>query len=121
MITKRIVTVMASLFLISTLGWADFKYTQTSQITGGAMKSMMKGLGIFSKSMRETTNVIESVTYVKGDYFFLFKQKTAYEIIDLHGKRIINVNPQKQSYSVMTFEQMREAVQQMSQRMNEQM
>jgi hypothetical protein len=121
MITKRIVTVMASLFLISTLGWADFKYTQTSQITGGAMKSMMKGLGIFSKSMREATKPMESVTYVKGDYLRRDSADGSYEIIDLHGKRIINVNPQKQSYSVMTFEQMREAVQQMSQRMNEQM
>jgi hypothetical protein len=118
---KWVVLVAASMFLISTLGWADFKYTQTSQITGGAMKSMMKGLGIFSKSMREATKPMESVTYVKGDYLRRDSADGSYEIIDLHGKRIINVNPQKQSYSVITFEQMREAVQQMSQRMNEQM
>ncbi len=118
---KWVVMVAVSMFLISTLSWADFKYTQTSQMTGGAMMGMVKGLSIFSKSMREATKPMESVTYVKGNYLRRDSADGSYEIIDLNGKRIINVYPQKQSYSVMTFEQMREAVQQMSQRMNEQM
>jgi hypothetical protein len=43
---------------------ADFTYQETSTITGGAMLSMMKLAGVFSKQAREP---IQSTIAVKGD------------------------------------------------------
>lgn len=102
-------------------GRADFKYTQTSQITGGAMAGMMKGLSIFSKSARQMTKPMPSTTYVKGNRLRRDSADGSYQIIDLDGQRIIEVDPQHQTYSSTTFEQMRDAVQKMNEQMNEEM
>lgn len=114
---KIIILVVVSLFVISVRGQADFKYTQTSQITGGAMAGMVHALGMFSKRLREP---MPSTTYVKGDYLRTDEADGSYQIIDLSGQRIIHVDPKKNSYSVATFEQMREAMQKASERMNQQ-
>lgn len=115
----RKITVLAvvSLFVVSILGQADFKYTQTSQITGGAMAGVVHALGVFSKKLREP---MPRTTYVKGDYLRTDEADGTYQIIDLSGQRIIHVNPKKNSYSVATFDQMREALQKASERMNQQ-
>lgn len=98
---------------------ADFKYTETSQITGGMMAGMMKGLGIFSKSARQATKPMESTIYVKGSHYRRDNADGSYQMIDLDSQQIIEVNPQQQSYSTMTFQQMREAVEKMQQQMTE--
>ncbi|MGH9400947.1 MAG: hypothetical protein ACRD2P_02435 [Terriglobia bacterium] len=121
MSAKLLLLVLTVCLSICTLGRADFKYTQTSQITGGAMAGMMKGLGVFSKSMRQATKPMESTTYVKGNHLRTDNADGTYEIIDLDGRRFIQVDPNHQTYSVMTFEQMREAMQNAQQRMNEEM
>ena len=46
---------------------ADFKYSQTSQITGGAMLGMMKFAGHFSKDTKDVTAPQQSTIYVKGN------------------------------------------------------
>ncbi|MGH9350680.1 MAG: hypothetical protein ACRD2G_00695 [Terriglobia bacterium] len=107
--------VLAVCFVICTSGRADFKYVQTSQITGGAMAGMMKGLGVFSKSMRQATKPMASTTYVKGNHLREDNADGTYQIIDLDGQRFIQVDPNHQTYSVMTFEQMREAMERMQQ------
>lgn len=102
-------------------GHADFKYTETSQITGGMMAGMMKGLGIFSKSARQATKPTESTIYIKGSHYRRDNAEGTYQIIDLESQQIIEVNPQQQAYSTMTFQQMREAVEKMQKQMTEQM
>ena len=108
----------AVLLLVSAMSNADFKYTQTSQITGGAMAGMAKALGIFGKRISEPT---QTVTYVKGSFLRTDHADGSYQIIDLDGRRFIQVFPEKSSYSVMTFDQMRDAMTKAEQRMREQM
>lgn len=116
--TKIFLGTAVLISFVAASGRADFKYTQTSQITGGAMAGMVHAMGIFSKKLREPA---ESTTYVKGDFLRTDQADGSYQIIDVDGKRVIQVDPKKQSYSVMTFEQMREAMEKMQARMNEQM
>ncbi|MGH9356906.1 MAG: hypothetical protein ACRD10_12315, partial [Terriglobia bacterium] len=108
----------AVLLLVSTMSCADFKYTQTSQITGGAMAGMVKAMSVFSKRLSEPT---QTVTYVKAAFLRTDHADGSYQIIDLDGRRFIQVFPQKSSYSVMTFDQMRDAMAKAEQRMHEQM
>jgi hypothetical protein len=116
--TKAILLAVLCVSLVPAMGRADFKYTRTSQITGGAMAGMIKTMGMFSKRMREPA---ESTTYVKGDFLRTDQADGSYQIIDVDGKRIIQVDPKKHAYSVMTFDQMREAMEKMQARMNEEM
>ncbi|HEV2500254.1 MAG TPA: hypothetical protein VGY31_11810 [Terriglobia bacterium] len=106
--------------VVCATGRADFKYVQTTQITGGAMAGMMKGLGVFSKSMRQATKPMASTTYVKGNHLRTDNADGTYQVIDLDGRRFIQVDPNHQTYSVITFEQMRQALQNMSEEMNKQ-
>lgn len=97
----------------------DFKYAETSQITGGAMAGMMKGLGIFSKSARQATKPMESTIYVKGNHYRRDNADGSYQLIDLGSQQLIDVYPQEQTYSTTTFQQLREAVEKMQQQMKE--
>ncbi len=116
--TRTILAAAMFVLLIPGAGRADFKYTRSSQITGGAMAGMVHAMGMFSKRMREPS---VSTTYVKGDFLRTDEADGSYQIIDVDGKRIIQVNPKKHTYSVMTFAEMREAMQKMQERMNEEM
>lgn len=116
---KTIFLVIGVLLYACATGRADFKYTQTSQVTGGALASMMKGLGVFSKSARQATKPTETTTYIKGNYLRQDNEDGSYQIIDLDGRRFIEVYPDHKSYSVITFDQMRQAMEQMEQQLKQ--
>ncbi|MGH9438335.1 MAG: hypothetical protein ACRD22_10680, partial [Terriglobia bacterium] len=113
------ILVLAACLGFCASGYADFTYTETSQITGGAMAGMMKGLSVFSKSARQATQPTARTTYVKGSHLRNDNADGTYQIIDLDGQQIIEVDPAHQTYSATTFQQMREAVEKMQQRMND--
>lgn len=94
---------------------ADFTYQETSTITGGAMLSMLKVAGVFSKQAREP---IVSTVSVKGDRM-LHKSNTHATVIDLGSQTITTIDFQKKQYSVMTFDEMKQALEQMSQKMKQ--
>src|SRR5260370_1054040 len=73
---------------------ADFSYQQTSTVTGGAMLSILKLAGVFSKQAREP---IESNIAVKGDKMATRSQSSA-SIIDLGAETITHVDLQKKTY-----------------------
>ena len=105
---------------LSQAALADFKYSETSRITGGMVAGLMKFAAHFSKDVNEPT---VSTIYVKGNRFRRDSSDGTVEIIDLDGRRIIRIDGQKRTYSVMTFEQIRQAAemarQQMQQKMEE--
>lgn len=92
---------------------ADFTYQEKSTITGGAIASMLKIAGVFSKQAREP---IQSTVSVKGDRM-VSRTATHISIIDLKNQTITSVDMQRKSYSVMTFDQMRQMMEQMQQSM----
>ena len=102
---------MAVVWFGSSIGRADFKYTETSKMTGGMMMGAMKMVGVFSKDARNANKPMESTTYVKGNRMRREESDDKVEIIDLDGRRFIHVDPSARTYSVMTFDQMKAAMQ----------
>ncbi len=81
---------------------ADFSYEQSSKITGGAMASVMKIAGVFSKTAREP---IRTTVLVKGDRMATLTADSA-SIIDLASETITEVTFKQKQYSVVTFAEM---------------
>ena len=109
----------ASSLLAATLCHADFKYTQQSQVTGGSLVSMTKSLGVFSKNARQVTEPQLSTTMVKGGRMRQEHADGTVEIIDLDGKRFININTTKKTYTTMTFDEFKAAMQRAQERAKE--
>ncbi len=115
---KRIASLILVVFMMgSSVGRADFKYSESSKLTGGMMAGMMKFAGAFSKQAREP---IVTTHYVKGNRLRTEHSDGKVQIIDLDGRRIIDLNSQNRTYSVVTFDDMRAALQKMQENMNKQ-
>jgi hypothetical protein len=89
---------------------ADFKYTDTSKITGGSLKSMMKFAGVFSKQASQAMKPMSSTRYVKGNLMRSDDADGSIQIIDLDQKLIIQIDPQNRTYSQATFDEIRDAL-----------
>jgi hypothetical protein len=91
---------------------ADFTYRETTTITGGAMLNMMKVVGVFSKQAREP---VQSTVSVKGDRMVHRTQQQA-TVIDLAAQTVTTIDLQRKTYTVMTFEEFRQMMEQLSQK-----
>ena len=94
---------------------ADFSYEQSTKVTGGMMAGAMKFVGAFSKQAREP---VQSTVAVKGNRMFHGNKDRA-SVIDLDNETITEINYQKKIYSVMTFAEMKQAMEQAMQRMKD--
>ncbi len=103
---RRFVIVSGTACLAISMLQADFSYKETSAVTGGSMLSIMKVAGVFSKSATEPKTALVAV---KGDKMVHRSDNDA-TIIDLGAQTITNVDFQKKTYSVMTFDQMKQAL-----------
>lgn len=110
--SKRSVAIVFAIFLPSCL-LADFSYEQTSKITGGMIAGMMKFVGTFSKQVREPMIVTVAV---RGDRMVNLSARHA-SIIDLDKETLTSVDFDKKQYSVMTFAEMKQMLDQMSENM----
>jgi len=109
---RKIVTAFAIMLLAAFTLSADFSYQQTSTVTGGMMASMMKVAGVFSKS---ATEPVHSTISVKGDKL-MHRTQNEGSIIDLNAQTITRIDFQKKTYSVMTFAEMKAAMEQAAQK-----
>jgi hypothetical protein len=114
-VLKRIATITGILTLSGAPLLADFSYQETSTITGGMMASMMRVAGVFSKQAREP---IRSTVAVKGDKL-MHRSANHASVIDLGSQTITSIDLQKKQYSVMTFDEMKQMLDQMSQKMKQ--
>ncbi len=110
---QKFVSVCGVLAFSASSLFADFSYHETSKITGGAMAGMMKVAGVFSKQAREP---IETTVALKGNRM-AHRSQTHLSLIDLDSKTITSVDLQKKQYSVMTFDEMRQAMENLSKKM----
>ncbi|MBI2686993.1 MAG: hypothetical protein HYX27_11810 [Acidobacteria bacterium] len=92
-----------TLALAAPLMFADFRYDQSSRMTGGAMMSMMQLAARFGKNVAQPAN---STVAVKGNLMVMNHGKTA-TIYDLDKETITEVNFEKKEYSVTTFAEMK--------------
>ncbi len=104
---------MAALAAGPALVRADFSYQETTRVTGGAMAGAMKFVGAFSKRANQP---VQTNIYVKGNKMARINQFTG-EIIDLDAKTVTHLDFEKKTYSVMTFEQMQQMMDQAMQNM----
>jgi hypothetical protein len=97
-------------FVLPTALYAgDYTYQQTTQITGGSLLRMMKTVGVFSSQARHMGDPIVSTIYLKGNRLADVSPERI-QIIDLDNGTITQIDVEKKTYSVMTFEQMKQAI-----------
>jgi hypothetical protein len=95
------------LFTLSTPCFADFQYTETTKITGGAAAGAMKFAGVFSKDARQATQGTTSTISFKGNKMRREDSLGQVEIIDLDARQITHIDTKKKTYSTMTFDEMK--------------
>jgi hypothetical protein len=113
MLRKAIVLAVTGLVSIGAL-MADFSYEQTTTVTGGAAAAMMRVAGAFSRQANQPT---KTTHLLKGDKMATITANHI-SIIDLAGETMTEVDLQKKTYSVMTFAQMKQFVEQFAQGAN---
>lgn len=115
---KQVQATIAALLLISSLALparADFEYTETSQVTGGALVSMMKVVGVFArgdakKQEQQAMQPTSTTHYVKGGKLRTDNADGTSQVIDLEGKRVISMDNTNKTYGVATFDQIHNAM-----------
>jgi hypothetical protein len=112
---RHFVTGAATIALAASTAMADFSYQQKTTITGGVAASAMKVAGVFSKQAREP---IVTTVSVKGNRM---AHRTANHatVIDLDAQTITSIDLQKKTYSVMTFDDMKQTMDQAAQKMKQ--
>jgi hypothetical protein len=94
---------------------ADFQYQSTSRVTGGALIQMMRFVpgGGALKEPQVSTVAVQGNRLVR-------RSKRQGEIIDLDRRTITTINFEKRTYTEMTFDQMKQALQQASDSLSQQ-
>ena len=87
----------------------DYTYQQTTQITGGSLLQMMKTVGVFSSQARHMGDPVVSSIYLKDNRLANVSPENI-QIIDLDNETITQIDVQKKTYTVMTFAQMKQAI-----------
>jgi hypothetical protein len=109
-LVRKTLSLLIVIPLVSTPALADFKYTDTSQITGGALMGMANFAAKFSKDSRAAMQPITTTHYIKGNKLRTDGSDGSIQIIDLDGRRVISIDNQNKTYSVATFDQIKAAM-----------
>ncbi len=88
----------------------EMSYQETTRITGGSAMSMMKFAGTFSKQARKLDKPIVTSVYLKDNRMARVSEDSI-DITDLDAETITKIDRVKHQYSVVTFAQMKEAMQ----------
>jgi hypothetical protein len=113
---SRVSLVVALTLATSPFLFADYTYQETTQITGGSIMHMMKMVGHFSSEARKAGEPIVSTVYLKGNRMATVNADSM-EIIDLDKETITHVDIQKKTYTVVTFDQIRQQMENARQEM----
>ena len=101
------VLALALIFSLSAPCFADFQYTETSKMTGGAAAGAMKMAGIFSKDARQATKGMEATVSVKRNKMRRDESAGEVAIYDLDARKIIHLDLKHKTYYEVTFDEMR--------------
>lgn len=115
---SHVALILAALLSAPSLLLADFSYQETTQITGGSLTSIFKTVGVFSSQARHAMDPIVSTVYVKGNRMARISPSDI-QIIDLDKETITNADPQKRTFTVVTFQQLKEQAAAAMQKMQE--
>ena len=115
---RRIGIIFGIMTLAGSALMADFSYQQTTTITGGALVNMMKVAGVFSKQARQSRDPVHTTVALKGDRM-AHRGPNDVTVIDVGKETITTIDLQKKTYSVVTFDEMKQMMEQMSQKMKQ--
>jgi hypothetical protein len=110
-VMKRIISSALALCLVALAPlscFADIQYIEQTKITGGALAGAMKFAGVFSKDAKQATQGTTTVISVKGNKMRRESSLGTAEIYDLDARRVVNIDLKHKTYSVLTFEEMRQ-------------
>lgn len=97
----------AVIFLTFSVGlWADFSYVETTNMTGGSMKSMM---GMVGKFGGQSFQDMKTHVFISGSRMAQITGDSA-TVIDLDAETITNIDYKKREKSTTTFAEMRQAL-----------
>jgi hypothetical protein len=124
--TFRALLAVLLLMASTTPARADFKYTETSQVTGGALIGMVKFASVFARgdAKKQEQQALQPTTtthYLKGNRLRTDHSDGTVQIIDLDGRRVIAIDLNKKTYAVATFDEIKAALEQAQERMQQQM
>lgn len=105
--------------LLTTPSFADFRCDETTQITGGSIVSMMKFAGAFSKDAKKSMEPTTSTVLVQGNRMARINTDHT-DIIDLDKETITTIDHKKKQYTVMTFDQMKQQMEEATKKAKEQ-
>jgi hypothetical protein len=108
---QRSTALFSAIVLLCGVCRADFEYSETSKVTGGAMMGAVKFASVFSKNAKQAMAPTTRTVAVKGNRLREEQSDGKIQIIDLEGKRFIEIDPQTKTYGIMTFEEMKRAMQ----------
>ena len=114
----RKVAALGVILLVNRLTLADASYQETSQITGGAMVDQLKSLSFLGKTMSNMFAPTNTITMVHGNQKAVVS-KDSTEITDLDKETITHIDTAKKTYTVVTFAQMRQAIENMPQQIEQ--
>src|SRR5579884_3998588 len=84
---------------------ADFQYQSTARITGGALLQLLRFVPGAGRLREPQTSTVA----VQGNKM-VHKSPLETQIIDIDKRTITTINTEKRTYSVMTFDQMKQAM-----------
>jgi hypothetical protein len=114
----RKIAALGVILLVNRLTFADASYQETSQITGGAMVDQLKSLSFLGKTMSNMFAPTNTITMVHGNQKAVIS-KDSTEITDLDKETITHIDTTKKTYTVVTFAQMRQAIENMPQQIEQ--
>jgi hypothetical protein len=98
----------------STLCHADFSYKETTKITGGTITRMSRLMPGMGKALEPRTSSV----YLKGSRLATVTNETM-NIVDLDNETITEVNVNDKTWAVITFAEMRQAMEALARKMSE--
>lgn len=93
--------------LLFATAFADFRYVETTRISGGAIVGTMRRAGALNREAREAMEPTTFIVLVKGNRMIRINSIRS-EIIDLDLETITNLDHQRRQYSVTTFQQLKQ-------------
>jgi hypothetical protein len=92
---------------LPTVAFADYSYQEITQLTGGSMLSLTKMAGALSSQARKAGEPVVSSVYLKGNRLANVSADSV-EIIDLDKETITHIDMVKHTYTLMTFQQIKD-------------
>jgi hypothetical protein len=97
-----------SLIVLSGTASADAGYQDTTQITGGALVQMFRSIPFMPKSTKQLLDPMVTQVELRGNQLARVSTNST-EIIDLDQETVTRINNDKKTYTVTSFEEMRQA------------